>query len=438
MNLRLFLILCLAALATGGCARSTPDASKLAPTPQLEHPVPLPPERAVLAWTKLQRPQDAFVQNFGETIALGENILAVGAPDWNDMPGKQQGRVFVYRRDGDSWVKEATLAAGDREDGFQYDQRMGTSLALQGDMLFAGAPNADDSKAGDNSGAVYIFQHGAQGWEQIDRLAAPEPRANAKFGTRLAASEESLVVGEGDSVLNLYIFHRDQDGWQQQALLEIPQVEAFKSYGMSFDIYGSTLAASVQYTQGEGEATRLFSRVYLYELEGGVWQQTSMLSFGEKDEISWRAAAGVVSLDGSQGRAERMALSGGKMSSEFGFASGAVMIYEREGAGWALRDQITAPDGKAYDMFGSGLDLRGNFLLVGVLGASEDSYMDGAAYLFEYDRGRWVEQLRLAHPEDGGFGDFFGARVDVVGSTLLISASDEFGNAVYAFEVGSP
>jgi hypothetical protein len=97
---------------------------------------------------------------------------------------------------------------------------------------------------------------------------------------------------------------------------------------------------------------------------------------------------------------------------------------------------MTAPDGKANDFFGSSLALDGDLLLVGASGASEDSSWDGVAYVFEYYQGRWVDQLRITPPEDGGSGDFFGSLVAARGSTLLVSAPNEFGNAVYVYDIG--
>jgi hypothetical protein len=88
------------------------------------------------------------------------------------------------------------------------------------------------------------------------------------------------------------------------------------------------------------------------------------------------------------------------------------------------------------DMFGSSLALDGDLLLVGAAMASEDSFWDGVAYTFQYHQGGWVDQLRLTPPEDGGSGDFFGSHVAVNGDTYLISAPNEFGNAVYVYEIG--
>lgn len=406
-------------------------------TPALKPLAPLPEQRVVISAKKLQhQPGPDTVWNYGHAIALGEGVLAVGAPGWGGQPGNKAGVVFVYQRQDSHWIEQAQISAADRDDGFQYDQQIGYSVALEKDLLFAGAPYADDPKAGDNTGAVYVFQDGARGWTQITRLAAAEPAANANFGDTLAASGDWLAVSEGYERMRLLLFQQEAGNWRQQALFEMPQVNGFKGYLSAFDLFGDTLAAIVQYTQGENEMTRGFSRVYLYELQAGSWQQTSVLSFGEESGNSKRLISGPVGLDGSQGRAERMALS--VMDSRASYLSGAVLIYERVASGWKQKDRLTAPDSQGSDGFGGSLDLKGNILLVGAPMASEDSFWDGVAYVFEFDHGRWVEQFRLTPPEDGGFGDFFGSHLAVQGNTYLISAPNEFGNAVYVYDIGKP
>jgi hypothetical protein len=87
--------------------------------------------------------------------------------------------------------------------------------------------------------------------------------------------------------------------------------------------------------------------------------------------------------------------------------------------------------------YGATVALHGDLLLTGAPGYSEDTFWDGVAYLYQLNEGRWGDQLRLNHSEDGGFGDFFGSQVEVFDNTLLVSAPNEFGNAVYVFEVGT-
>ena len=405
-------------------------------TPELKRSAPLPPALTTFSVARLEHePGMGAPQNFGDAIALGENVLAVGAPDWNGMPGKQDGTVYTYEREDGGWFEQAQLFSSDRESSSQVDQRFGSAVALAGDWLFVGAPDADNPDDGVDSGAVYIFQESPDGWQQIQRLSADQPVANAGFGSHLAVSGDRLAVGENYQGDFVYIFQQKSESWSQQARLEIPQAADFERYLFSLALYGETLALGVQYRQGEGEQTLLFSRVLIYEPQEGGWEKIQELSYGEDTTAGWGEYAMAIALDGSRGQAGRLVV--GTSSSHAGFAAGAVTVYQQGASGWEPSATLTAPDGKAIENFGSSLALDGDRLLVGAGAVSEDSFWDGVAYIFEYFEGRWIDQLRLTPPEDGGFGDFFGAHVAIYNDTCLVSAPNEFGNAVYVYEVGA-
>jgi len=86
-------------------------------------------------------------------------VLVAGAPRWERPPGEGAGAARVYRRSSEGeWRAEATLIASDRDEGFQYDQHFGESVALSGTVIAVGTPGYDDPQAGDNTGAAYIFE----------------------------------------------------------------------------------------------------------------------------------------------------------------------------------------------------------------------------------------------------------------------------------------
>ena len=115
-----------------------------------------------------------WVDSFAGSVDIDGDVLVSGAPRWGRPPGEAPGAAYVYRRtSAGEWRAEATLIASDQDDGFQFDQFFGESIALNGTAVAVGAPGSDDPQAGDNTGAVYVFEHGAgsisAGIDGIDR-----------------------------------------------------------------------------------------------------------------------------------------------------------------------------------------------------------------------------------------------------------------------------
>jgi hypothetical protein len=422
------------ALSAAACT-----AARLAVTPTLQtgDPAPLMPQPLkIIAEERLGAPSNPRYPpaDFGHAIALGDGILAVGAPSITGGPEySAPGSVYLYERGSGGWVEGAQLTASDQNDGFQYAQQFGAALAMQDKFLFVGAPNADDPKAGDNTGAVYIFESGSDGWEEIGILKSPDPVANAQFGTLLAVSGEHLGILEGYPYQGgrLRLFQGQEANWRQTALIEAPALEGGHSGFATFDLYGDTLAVGTLSFQGEGAETRISGKILLYEFNGMTWITTGSLPqdvFGSQ-----------LALDGQGSKADRLALAS-PFSQLNGFMSGSVTLFSRKEEEWILEETLASPDVGSSTYWGSGyggtVALRGDLLLAGGPGFSEDTFWDGVAYLYQFSGGRWVDQLRLTHAEDGGFGDFFGSQVAIFGDTLLVSAPNEFGNAVYVFEVG--
>ena len=76
--------------------------------------------------------------------------MAVGATG-NLAKGLDSGAVYAYKRNGTSWTEEAKLTAT----GAAIEQKLGSSVALDGNTLVSGTPG--DFQKGTNTGAAHIF-----------------------------------------------------------------------------------------------------------------------------------------------------------------------------------------------------------------------------------------------------------------------------------------
>lgn len=116
-------------------------------------------------------PHDGSITpSFGTDLAMNGRVLAVGAPDGDNVPGS----VYVYVNFGRHWFQAGRLMASDGTvgDGF------GTSVAIRKGVIVVGAPNADlgledEEGYGPPRGNVYVFRPHRHGWYESQRLNDP-------------------------------------------------------------------------------------------------------------------------------------------------------------------------------------------------------------------------------------------------------------------------
>jgi hypothetical protein len=199
---------------------------------------------------------------FGRSVALSGDTLAVGAygeaSNTTGIDGNQadnsapgSGAVYVFTRTGTTWSQQAYIKASNAE---AYDY-FGYSVALSGDTLAVGAY----AEAG-GSGAAYVFTRTGATWSQQAYIKASNTGAIDFFGTSVALSGDTLVVGaEGEasnatgiggdqadnSALNsgaVYMFTRTGATWNQQAYIKASNTGANDFFGVSVALSGDTLA----------------------------------------------------------------------------------------------------------------------------------------------------------------------------------------------------
>ena len=139
--------------------------------------------------TKLTAPDAAASDLFGFAVALDGNTAAVGAP-FDDAPGADQGSVYVFVRNGMTWMFQAKLLAMDGAAGDQF----GNAVALGGDTLVIGA-NLDDSGGNANQGSAYVFTRSGTSWSPQQKLTDSDGAANDGFGFTVALNGDTVVVG---------------------------------------------------------------------------------------------------------------------------------------------------------------------------------------------------------------------------------------------------
>lgn len=110
--------------------------------------------------------------------------------------------------------------------------------------------------------------------------------------------------------------------------------------------------------------------------------------------------------------------------------NGVAYVYSKRENGWVRTAKLEASDGQSDDDFGSSIAMTDTVIVVGAEGESENGSSAGAAYVYGYDNGNWVERAKLL-ASDGAAGDRFGRSVAIDDTLIVVGAPN--GEAAYIF-----
>ena len=231
-------------------------------------------------------PGDAF----GNSVALSDNTLVVGAPgessgvvgDPGDDSAQWSGAAYIYERGPEGWEYVQTIKAPNLDEGDQFGHR----VAIDGETLVISAQNEGSAAGGvgevrfDNgapeSGAVYVYvKDETEGRWLLDAYVKPHnPAGRDQFGYSVSLDGDSLLVGApqadpasfsgSDFPGVAYRFVRDPvDGeWREEDFLNASNARRDANYGFSVAISGgfSLVGAPRERSTGPAHWRRLYLR----------------------------------------------------------------------------------------------------------------------------------------------------------------------------------
>ena len=208
----------------------------------------------------------------GSTVvvgAVGEDSNATGVDgDESDNTAPYSGAAYVFVRTNKVWSQQAYLKASNTNTNDQF----GYSIAISGDTIVVGAIGERSGYIGDQddnsateAGAAYVFVRGGSTWSQQSYLKASNIDAYDLFGSSVAISGNTIVVGapceassatgvNGDQLDNSaefagasYVFVRSGTNWLQQAYLKASNTDIDDRFGISVAVSGYTLVVGALY-----------------------------------------------------------------------------------------------------------------------------------------------------------------------------------------------
>jgi hypothetical protein len=421
-----------------------------------------------------------FYERFGQAVAISGDTVAVGAPEESGSgagvnpesdelrPGS--GAVYVFVRQGTGWSQQAYLKASNPG---EYD-RFGSSVAIRGDIIVAGAEREDgggrginpsDDDGADASGAAYIFSRSGTAWSLQAYVKASDTRMNDGFGTTVSVSGETVVIGSpghdgypswvnaqnpyGSSNSGAaYVFKRTGAVWSQQALLKpINGYQEF-AFGSSVAISGSSIVVGSPGEKYGGTginppapswpSRNQSGAAYVFVEDQTGWTEQVYLKAPNPSAFDQFGAS--VAIDGDRvvvGAPREQGSGAGVNPPDDNMLqrAGAAYVFSRSGTTWAVEAYLKASNPGAEDEFGKSVAISGTAVVVGAPGEDgsgtgvnpvpdENAERAGAAYLFDLIAGNWTP-LAYFKGANGDKEDYLGNSVAVSDGTVIGGAMGE-------------
>lgn len=206
-----------------------------------------------------------YSTDFGRAISMKDDFLAVGVPN-SDSVGRITGLVYIYKKDGTKWVRNAAIVPTIPLDGLQF----GWSVKLSKDYLFVGARS--------QGGSVYVFRRNGGDWNNFSELAIWKVPDAKIFGTwqnnpievtedqntvaitDIGQTDNSFPMGSSGAI---YLYHKGvSEEWGNSStplVMPPPEVDVDEFGGGGILFQGNRMATFARY------APTANGRIYVYQ-----------------------------------------------------------------------------------------------------------------------------------------------------------------------------
>jgi hypothetical protein len=319
--------------------------------------------------------------DFGASVALsadGSTALIGG-----DLDSSQTGAAWVFVRSGSTYIDQKKLTPNGAT-GSSVLFGHSVALSANGNTALIGGPDDQGlGGAGNSGGAVWVFTRSGTSWgtgTKISPTTGPANNNSSHFGTAVALSPDGTIALTGGP--------------------------------------------------GDGPGT---GAVWEYTGSGSTWTPVQRLV--PNDEASPSGFGSSIAISGDSNTAVIGDVNDNNST------GGAAWVFTRSGTTWSQQGQKLVPSNASGPnaQIGSAVAISGDGNTI-LIGASNDSNMIGAAWLYTRSAGVWTQQQRLSGSGETGFGMFAsGVALSSDGQTAMIGASsDDNKGAAFAFAPPPP
>lgn len=251
---------------------------------------------------KLTASDASASDQFGFSVAVGSGVIAVGSPG-DDDNGSASGSVYAYNPVNGALLSKIKPSDGAAGDNFGY------SVAVGSNFIAVGAPGDDD--VANVSGSVWLFDTnvdqfgGANGLSTPKKITASDPATNDQFGWSVAIGCNRVVVGapfKSSGAGAIYIYRIDRSTISNYSFpllkkISVPTARAGDYFGYSVAVANGRIVVGAPYDSDNGSGT---GAAYIYDLDGNLIKKVygdvnspaTSSPRSSSDNFGWTVAAG--------------------------------------------------------------------------------------------------------------------------------------------------
>ena len=397
--------------------------------------------------------QPATAAGFGTRVAISGNYAIIGAPRFGGTGLLNMGLAFIFNKTPGGWKQVARLAARDSAAADYF----GGAVAISGDYAVVGSAN---KKIGANvaQGKAYVYRRSGSSWVLDTTVVNPGGQAYEDFGWSVGicafnSDGPGLAIGipysdaTGPDKGEVYFYSKVAGKWSFIQNISPTDLAAA-------DYYGSTIAMDTNYVAigapGQDNLTYSYAdagAAYIYAYGGRAW------NFQQKLQGSTARGQFGFALSLSS---NRLAV-GAPWATTYNNTSSSVYVYTRTGSSWANTTSLfiynfeivpnagqlqpvagTTSISIANLTFGISVSLSGNTLLVGASGGTDypnggsSYYSDriGAVYIYKNLSGNSFSKTNWLQSDFPGNGDLYGQSVSISGSNYVVGSAHAIVNGL--------
>ncbi|MCW1914022.1 hypothetical protein OJ996_10580 [Luteolibacter sp. GHJ8] len=379
-------------------------------------------------WTQsgfISPPENA-ASGFGASVAIEGDRLLVGAPLSNPGGVTSAGRAYLYVEESNDWHYRQIISVSN----LQKEARFGYSVSLSGDQALIGSPGPGGygdpfSQGVPTAGAAYVIQRQSWGWETVTQLLPPGGGEHGDlFGFSVALDGSHAFVGSPGDIAtttehqgSAHIFTKSQETWDLASSIRVPGGFNQAAFGCAVAAEGNTLVIGAHGIATSSQLPDARGNVYIFTGSLSTWFLQQKLSSTHPADARLGFS---VAIDGDTVIAGATA-----RHPQEAHPAGSALVYTRSGVTWTQGMRFDSQSGQGGGKFGAAVAISGNNLLIGAPQESSTAQNHaGRVHTYRSSGSDWNSFGTLV-AEEGGDDFQFGSSVAISGNRAVIGTPQE-------------